>query len=297
MDAAHALGVSGKISALDSHSFRNAPGCTALIGLHGLKVQSVRYASGDLVAAFVEKSMRIRIIRPDAREFRPYTPAEIREHKRDWESLATSGTVVEVARALKGAETIESFYDAEIAAPFVLEEVQKAERDGVDGILIACMVDPALQAARELVDIPVVGEGLACFATAVTLGDRFSVISPEPGATMVLRNRLRAYGLEGHLASIRALDTPVIALRGDLKVLRQAMRDAGLRAKEEDGADVIVPGCGQIWGLSRELTEELGIPVLDPRATALRFAEMVVGLSLSHSKRAYPYPPDKRREI
>jgi allantoin racemase len=178
-----------------------------------------------------------------------------------------------------------------------LDEVQKAEEDGVDGILIACMVDPALHAARELVGIPVVGEGQACFATAATLGDRFSVIAPRPGATLVFRNRLRAYGLEGHLASIRALDTPVITLRRDVNLLIQAMLDAGHLAVEEDGAEVIVPGCGQIWGLSQDLGEVLGVPVLDPRATALRFTEMVVGLGLSHSKRTYPYPPNKRREI
>jgi allantoin racemase len=241
--------------------------------------------------------MRIRVIRPDARDFRPYTPSEVCEQTEDWASLASPGTLIEVSRALKGAETIECFYDAEIAAPFLLEEVKKAESEGVDGVLIACMVDPALHAARELARIPVVGEGLACFATAATLGYRFSVISPEPGAALIFRNRVRAYGLEGYLASIRALETPVRGLRADLDVLRQAMCDAGRQAVEKDGADVIVPGCGQIWGLSSELSEALGVPVLDPRATALRFTEMVVGLGLSHSKRTYPYPPDKRREI
>lgn len=241
--------------------------------------------------------MRIRIIRPAAREFRPLSPSELDEHEKEWQRFASPGTEMEEVRVMKGAETIESMYDAEIAAPFILEEVKRAGHDGVDGVIIHCMADPVLFAARELVDIPVLGEGLACFVTAVTLGDKFSVISPRPGADMLYRSRLRVYGLEQHLASIRSFDIPVTDLRRDLKGLKQAMIDEGKRAVGDDGADVIVPGCGEIYGIAQELTEELGVPVLDPRATVVKFAEMLIGLSLSHSKKAYPPPPEKRREI
>jgi Asp/Glu/hydantoin racemase len=36
---------------------------------------------------------------------------------------------------------------------------------------------------------------------------------------------------------------------------------------------------------------ELGVPVLDPGLTAAKYAEMLVALGLSQSKRAYPYNP------
>ena len=60
---------------------------------------------------------------------------------------------------------------------------------------------------------------------------------------------------------------------------------------------LIVPGCGEIYGIAQELSKELGVPVLDPRATVLKFAEILIEMSLSHSKKTYPTPPEKRREI
>jgi allantoin racemase len=241
--------------------------------------------------------MRIRIIRSAARDFRPLTPSELERHRSDWLSFASPGTEIEVVRVTRGPATIESLYDADFAAPFVLKEVERAAREEVDAILIACMLDPALFASRELVNIPVVGEGQACFVTAVALGSRFSVISPAPNPDMQYRSRLRMYGLETHLASVRSLNMPVLELRRNLDRLKSVFLEQGRQAVEQDGADVIVPGCGQIWGLSQELSAELGVPVLDPRATALRLAEMFVSLSLSQSKMVFPYPPQKRREL
>lgn len=241
--------------------------------------------------------MRIRVIRGAAREFRPLSPSERAELVEEWQRFASPGTEIEVVRVLKGVYTIECCYDNQMAAPFVLEEVRKAERDGVDGVINPCMADTALVAARELVDIPYVGAGLACFATAITLGDKFSIIGPLPGGDMHYKNMLRVYGLESHLASIRSVGIPVIELRCDLERLKQAMLREGKLAVEEDGAEVIVPGCGSISGICQELTEELGVPVIDPRLTLLRFAEMLISMSLSHSKKTYPRPPEKRREI
>lgn len=240
--------------------------------------------------------MRIRIIRPAAREFRPLRATELDEHHREWERYASPGTEIEEVRVLKGAQTIESIYDAEMAAPFVLQLVEQAAQEGADGIIIYCMLDPALLAAREIVDIPVMGTGLTCYVTAVALGDRFSVISPIPSG-LAVRSMLRVYGLEQHLASERSIELPVADLRNNLQVLKELMLEEGKRAVEEDGAQVIVPGCGEIYGIAQELTTELGVPVLDPRATVLGFAEMLIRMSLTHSKRAYPRPPKKRCEL
>jgi allantoin racemase len=59
----------------------------------------------------------------------------------------------------------------------------------------------------------------------------------------------------------------------------------------EQGAEALVLGCGATTGLAAQVTQELGIPVLDPGLTAMKYAEMLVDLGLSHSKRTYPHNP------
>jgi allantoin racemase len=103
--------------------------------------------------------------------------------------------------------------------------------------------------------------------------------------------------LIGHLASVRELGIPVVELRNDLGALKEAFLEQARNAVESDGADVIVPGCGRIYGLSGEFSAELGVPVLDPLATSVGYAEMLIKLALTCSKKAYPDPPLKRREI
>ena len=62
-----------------------------------------------------------------------------------------------------GPESIESFYDEQVAACGVLDEVRKGEAKGVDAYVIACYGDPGLHAAREATERPVVGIAEASF--------------------------------------------------------------------------------------------------------------------------------------
>ena len=63
----------------------------------------------------------------------------------------------------------------------------------------------------------------------------------------------------------------------------------------EDGAEVLVLGCTGMTGMAERLSHELNVPVIDPIPTAVKLAEMLVGLGLSHSKLAFPVPPEKKR--
>lgn len=64
--------------------------------------------------------------------------------------------------------------------------------------------------------------------------------------------------------------------------------DMGRQLMDHHGAEAIVLGCGTTSGLAPRISKALGIPVLDPGRTAVKFAEMLVDLGLSHSKKAYP---------
>ena len=63
------------------------------------------------------------------------------------------------------------------------------------------------------------------------------------------------------------------------------------QALDEDGAEVICLGCAGMAGLDKELERELGVPVLDGVACALKLLEGLLGYGLTTSKRrAYATP-------
>jgi allantoin racemase len=76
--------------------------------------------------------------------------------------------------------------------------------------------------------------------------------------------------------------------------LVRAVLEQARRAVEEDHAEVICLGCAGFAGLEDAIRAELGVPVVDGVAAAVRLAEAVVGLGLTTSKRwTYASPEPK----
>ena len=73
----------------------------------------------------------------------------------------------------------------------IIREVQAAEEEGYQAIIIGCFVDPALREARGVVEIPIVGPGESCFYVASLMARRFGVITPRYH-TSVSGRRVRA---------------------------------------------------------------------------------------------------------
>jgi allantoin racemase len=69
--------------------------------------------------------------------------------------------------------------------------------------------------------------------------------------------------------------------------------EEGRRAIEEDRADTLVLGCMSMGflGVAEEMSEVLGVPVVNPDRISLKTAEALVGAGLRHSKLAYMTPP------
>lgn len=131
-------------------------------------------------------------------------------------SNETGGLVkLDVVTVDKGPVSIESMYDEYVSAPYVLEKVKWAEEKGYDAVVIDRFDDPALDAARELVKIPVVGPNQASCFIAAQLAQRFSIITTLPEAEPVLRALIAKCGLTQHLASIEIVNIPVLELGKD----------------------------------------------------------------------------------
>ena len=208
--------------------------------------------------------MRIRVVVP----ITGLTPEAIEERLRYLRSIADPGTEVEMTPIRVGPPAIESRVDEVEAGPEVLRLVKEAEEEGCDAVIIWCGGDPALEAARELVDIPVIGPGEAMRLLASMCGEKPCCIVP---------------------------DMPVLEMRRDLErtveVLKRMIRE---RIERGEG-DSFYLGCLALWGLGRRLREELGIPVIDGAEASLKMAELAVKLGLKPSRVAYPkYPPAHR---
>ena len=195
-----------------------------------------------------------------------------------------------------GPYSLESDFDVILASPFIIKEIKKAETGDYNAIIIDCFLNPAIKAAREITNIPVVGPGEASIYLACMLGEKFSIIGVGgPGAKKEYIRLVRSLGLLDRMASVRTIRLLVLELNEDKNRTFNLLVEAGRRAIEEDGADVLILGCTGLVGYAEDLQKELKVPVIDPALAALKFAEILSDLNLCHSKLTYPKPPKKPR--
>jgi allantoin racemase len=183
-------------------------------------------------------------------------------------SIARRGTEITYSRVSEGPPAIESPVDHAQAAAEVLKLVGPAEEAGVDAIIIWCAGDPGLEAARTLVDVPVVGPGESMRLLSQLLG-RNPVAVPAP--------------------------LPVLDLRKDtartLRLTEETIHDLEAR-----GYDAFYLDCLGMFAMGHPLRDSTHLPVVDPAEASLQIAEVMAHLHLTHSRVAYPkYPPSHRR--
>jgi allantoin racemase len=208
------------------------------------------------------------------------------------------GTQIGAVTLDKGPLSIESGYDQALAVPDLLFKVRAAQEEGMDAVIIDCMGDPGLEPAREAVSIPVVGPAQTSMHLAAALAHRFSVITVLKQMIPLVQRQVQAYGLVDKVASVRAVEIPVLEMEKDPARLVEALVEEAAQAVVEDGAHIIIPGCTGMIGLASEVQERLAqrgyeVPIIEPPAVTVKMAEALVEIGLAHSKRSYPTPPEK----
>jgi len=198
-------------------------------------------------------------------------------------------TIIEAIHLKHGPEAIQSEYDEAAAAGHVLKEITKTGGDEYDAIIIYCFSDPGLLGAREISSIPVLGIGESSQLFAMGLADRCGIITTLQQSVSRIRRKLEARGFAGRFPSVRPLNIPVLEYDQQDKVTERALELARIMV-EEDGAEVLILGCGSLFGIREELQKEMAAPVVEPGVVTLKHAEMLVSLGLSHSKRSYMTP-------
>jgi allantoin racemase len=222
--------------------------------------------------------MRIKVINPNTTASMTETIAAAAR------SAASPGTDIVGATSATGPVSIEGHYDEAVSVIGLLEEVRKGEADGVDGYVIACFGDPGLLAARELARGPVLGVAEAAMHAAALIATGFSVVTTLERTRIIAEHLVHKYGMERFCRRIRATNVPVLELENPASHARAIIIEECRKALREDGSGAIILGCAGMADLTRAITKEIGAPVIDGVAAAVKLVEALVGLGLGTSK-------------
>jgi len=232
--------------------------------------------------------MRIRVINPNTT---PRMTAQIDSAAR---AVAALGTEITTQSPSFGAPSIECHHDDVWAAAGVAEQVRLGEAQGADAYVIACFGDPGLHAAREFARGPVVGIAEAAFHAASLIATGFSVVTTLTRTCVIAEHLVLQYGFERRCRGIHGTDLAVLELDDPASGAYERILARAHQALAQDRSGAIVLGCAGMAELCHRLQRELGVPVIDGVAAAVKLAEALVGLGLGTSKRGdYAPPPAK----
>ncbi len=184
------------------------------------------------------------------------------------------GPTLDCATLAEGPPGVESQAHADgVIEP--LRRLVERERARTAAFVIACFSDPGLYSCREASPVPVFGIAQCGFAAALTLGERFGVISILSRSIPRHRRYLASLGLEQRCVGDRAIELGVTELQHEDRVM-QRMSEVGAALTQQDGADVLVLGCAGMARYRADLEARLGVAVVDPCQAAAALAMQTV---------------------
>ena len=186
--------------------------------------------------------------------------------------------------------SLDSALDAVMAGPEIVKRAIQAEKDGFDAIVLYCFSDPALDACREAVSIPVVGGGQAsCLVSAMVGRQSGILITDKKRLPEKMAFRYQTGVVPDNIRSMSGVDLSHVDIWKDREKTVEILADAGKRLIEKDGVQVIILGCLSFLGLAEPLSQKLQIPVIDAAKAAVSMAESLVRQKLFTSKAAYGF--------
>ena len=195
------------------------------------------------------------------------------------ELRSESSAFIDVASFERGPKHLDYNAFEMLVAPTLLSTIRWAEQEGYDAAVVGCFYDPALRAAREIVDdLVITAPAEASLHLAATLGEKISILVGTEKNIPEMHENVVKYGFLNRLASFRPVGIAVNDYQRDPSYTEGRLMEEAQRAIEEDGADVIVLGCTAQFGFYRRAQERLGIPVIDSAVAALLYAEYLTSL-------------------
>lgn len=174
-------------------------------------------------------------------------------------------------------------------------DIFKSLLDGVkrdiDGVILLCYLDPALWAARQMLEIPVTGLAESAMYFASLVGRKFAIIAGDERYVAQIQETIKAYdmrakGIENN--PVRSIEMSEVAslgcfAQGDLSPLVEKVRKVG-QGCIKDGAEVLIIGCGitsVLLTVGAGLKEIDGVPIVDPVVSSIKTIELLVDIKKS----------------
>ena len=206
----------------------------------------------------------------------PNTTPEVTETcARAARAVASPGTEVVPLTGRFGARIINSRSENAIAAHAMLEMLAE-NAAGADAVLLAVSYDTGLLAAREMLDVPVVGMTEAGIMAALLLGTRFGLVTF--GTAVLYEELVAQQGLSGRLAGIRtiAASAPDALSRPD--AVDAMVAEAAEALATGDGAEAVVLCGAAMAGMPARIAARVPVPLVDGIAAGVGLCEMLVRL-------------------
>jgi allantoin racemase len=169
----------------------------------------------------------------------------------------------------------------------VLQNVERATREGFDAFLVGNIADPGLREAREITDMPVLGLGETSGQFASLMAGNFALVTGSPKHVPRIVENFRRYGHGDRLHSARHMQmVRLVDLDdgfGDSPEGRTLIANflAQCEAAASEGAEAVIPAVGVLMvllaqaGLHR--TPE-GLPVVNGVKALVKMGETAVRL-------------------
>jgi Asp/Glu/hydantoin racemase len=186
------------------------------------------------------------------------------------------GTEIHAVTASFGVPYIATRAEAAVGGHALLDLLAK-HAEGMDAVVVAAFADPGLGAARELLDIPVVGMAEAAMLTACMLGRRFAVITFALALEAWYQECIEYNGLAGRSAGVFCLDEPFSDINAVAEEKAASLAQLSERAIAA-GADVCILGGAPLSGVAAKISHLVRVPLVDGVVAAARQAETLATL-------------------
>lgn len=176
---------------------------------------------------------------------------------------------------------------------FPVVKLAKSLRDeGFDGIWLSDFDMCGVEAAREVIDIPIIGGFPTSAFTALGLCQRFGILTILPSTLAMQQGHVLTYGQQDNFAGIAPIDCPVDQL-SNVDVVVAKSFPVALKLINERGAQSLLLGCTGFVGVAEKLsvllTEALQayVPVIDPNQAGIGYLISLVRMGIRPSRLCY----------